>query len=65
MAQLYSVAVAARELGVLPSTVRAAIKRGRLRAKRYGHIWMIEGPSLAAYAATRRCAGRPGSRAEP
>lgn len=58
-ARYIGVTEAASLLDVVPSTVRAAIKRGRLRAERFGHIWMIEGPSLEVYAATRRRSGGP------
>lgn len=36
-----SVAEVARLLGVTPPTVRAAIRRGELRARRVGRLWRV------------------------
>ncbi len=45
---------AAARLGITPQAVRMAIKRGRLRARKFGRDNLIEEADLQAYLSTRR-----------
>lgn len=53
---------AAAALGIKPVTVRAAIKAGRLRARKVGRDWHITPASVEAYRATSL--GQPGRKAK-
>ena len=57
--EMLTAAEAARELGVLPSAVSQAIKRGRLVSMRFKHVTLISRETLNAYAKSRSKAGRP------
>jgi excisionase family DNA binding protein len=43
---------AAAQLGVTPDTLRAQIRRGRLRATKLGRDWLVEAAEVARYERT-------------
>jgi excisionase family DNA binding protein len=45
--------------------VRAAIKRGRLEAHRYGTVYLIERSALESYRDTRKMGRPPGTKKKP
>jgi excisionase family DNA binding protein len=58
-----SVLQAASRIGIPPETVHQAIAAGRLRARRFGNVWLVERESAAHYRApalgrARTTAGR-------
>jgi excisionase family DNA binding protein len=57
-----TVAQAAAELGMSATSVRSAISRGRLPARKRGPIWVIQRADLDAYRAGTANKGRPGSK---
>jgi excisionase family DNA binding protein len=46
-----SVLQAASRIGISPETVHQAIAAGRLRARRFGNVWLVERESAAHYRA--------------
>lgn len=44
-----SLAEAADELGVQPVTLRAAVSRGRLAARKFGNVWVTTGGEVERY----------------
>ena len=57
MTTLLTTADAARELGVSKRRVQALIAAGRLKAERFGFLWMIDSRDLEAV--RHRPPGRP------
>jgi excisionase family DNA binding protein len=53
-----TIAEAAARLGLAPSTLRAQIANGRLKATKVGPVWTVSERELARY--QRENAGRPG-----
>lgn len=51
---------AARQLGITADTLRAQIRRDRLRANKLGRDWLVEGAEVRRY--RRDSLGRPGRR---
>jgi excisionase family DNA binding protein len=45
---------AARILGVVPDHVRLLIRRGRIEAKRFSTVWLVDAASVKKYLATGR-----------
>lgn len=54
---------AAQALGIKPVTVRAAIRRGMLRARKVGRDWHITSAAVEAYRAGSL--GKPGRPKKP
>ena len=57
--EMLSAAEAAREMGVLPSAISQAVKRGRLVSMRFKHLTLISREALQAYIKSRSKGGRP------
>jgi len=57
--QILTVAEAAAILGVAPSSVRHAIRAGRLEARKAGRDWLLRPEDVLMYKANRRNSGRP------
>jgi len=56
---LIPLADAAARLGLRPSSARALIRRGLLRATKIGPIWVVEPSEVDRYARERRPPGNP------
>ena len=56
---LLTAAEAAAILGIEPSSVRHAIRSGRLVAQKAGRDWWLRPEDVSAYRARRRNSGRP------
>jgi excisionase family DNA binding protein len=56
-----TVSEAAKVLGVVPDHVRLLIRRGRIDAKRFATVWLVDAASVTKYLATGRrpSKGRP------
>lgn len=50
MEELMSLAEAAEELGIAPVTLRAAVARGTLRARKFGQTWVTTHDEVDRYA---------------
>ena len=59
IAGLLTVAEAAAALGIEPSSVRHAIRSGRLSAQKAGRDWWLRAEDVLTYKAKRRNSGRP------
>lgn len=57
--EMLTVAEAAATLGIAPSSVRHAIRAGRLEARKAGRDWWLRPADVLAYKANRRNSGRP------
>lgn len=61
MDELLSVTQAAKELDVLPDTVRRAAQQGRIKATKVGpRAWVIRREDLEEYRARRQGGGKTG-----
>jgi excisionase family DNA binding protein len=59
-AELLTLPQAARSLGCEASTLRHALRQGRLVARRYGWVWLVERAEVERYRQTpRHHGGRP------
>lgn len=56
--KMYTVTQAAERLGLTAPAVYAAIRRGRIKARRIGSIYLISGDEIERYAET--CKGKVG-----
>ncbi|HEY5261191.1 MAG TPA: helix-turn-helix domain-containing protein [Solirubrobacteraceae bacterium] len=59
MLDLLPVSIAAAELGVHPSRVRALIASGSLTAEKVGGVWLVDRASIAGRNRQQSSAGRP------
>lgn len=59
----HTLAEAAALLGVSPGTLNVQARRGRLRAKKIGHIWTVQTAEIERY--RREVLGKPGWPAKP
>ena len=57
-----TVAEAAALLGLAPATLTAQVRRGRIRATRFGRQWDISPAAVEAYRA--KYLGKPGRKAD-
>ena len=55
---MLTVKEAATRLGIDPSSIRHAIRSGRLAATKAGHDWFLREDDVTTYQQTRRSAGR-------
>ena len=53
-----TLAEAAEETGLSPSTLRVQIRNGRLKATKVGRDWLVTRPALRAYLENRSPQGR-------
>lgn len=54
LADLLTITQAARLLGVTRQTISAAVKRGRIKARKVGHVSLISSASIKQYKKTRK-----------
>jgi excisionase family DNA binding protein len=50
---------AADRIRVEPDTIRKAIQRGKLQARKIGRDWLVEDTEVDAYKARKQKGGRP------